>query len=268
MSRTALKQLSENDQIIAERQRIIQSRPVHGSEEHYKGQRERNFKINEEIQKAYAEKRLYQIDVEASLELRAVIKSDSHFRGMLVEQLVMNYLLKEDTTFEKMPQFSTDVFDNGRDIIVGDRNIECKGETPVFIGNGVGFPLNQKKKMLSVDDLFVAIYGSQDGEVNWMCGVIWHFEPKTMPEDQWLDYPIGVPGQPIEKFGHGMGTARDAHTPYAKPVAVIPRLINDALISASGSLYKKDANFKKNFKGNIIPWTAFVRNQRRKHGRV
>lgn len=37
-----LSHLSKNDQIIAERQKIIQSRPVYGSDDHYEGTRARN----------------------------------------------------------------------------------------------------------------------------------------------------------------------------------------------------------------------------------
>lgn len=260
--------LSENDQIIARRQKILQSRPEYGSDEHYKGTQERNIKFNEEIRKAYAEKRLYQIDVEASIKLRSMIKSDAHFRGMLVEQLTMNYLLKKDAEeggFANMPQFSIDTFDNGRDIIVGNRNIECKGETPVFRGNGCSFPINQKGKVTSSDDLFAALYGSKDGEVNWSCGYLWHFKPKTMPETEWLDYPVGIVGRAQVRFGHDMGTSLETKTPYAEPVMVIPEAINAALMDASGSLYQRDVTFKKDYKGTVIPWTAFVRNQRRKH---
>jgi hypothetical protein len=260
-----LSHLSENDQIIARRQQILDDRPEYGSDEHYISTRERNTKFNEEIQKAYSDKQLYQIDVEASLDLRAMIKNDSHFRGMLIEQLTMNFLLKSDTAFKYMPQFSTDPFDNGRDIIVGNRNIECKGETPVFRGNGMSFPIDQKTKVLSSDDLFAALYGSKDGEVNWACGYLWHFSPKSMPEEAWLDYPVGIVGKSRVRFGHDMGTSPSTKTTYGKPVMAIPEIINVALMDASGSLYERDATFKKDFKGTVIPWPAFVRNQRRKH---
>lgn len=264
-----LSHLSKNDQVIARRQKILDSAPEYGSKEHYKGQKERNIKFNKEIQKAYDEKRLYQIDVEAYLDLKEVIGSNSHFRGMIVELLTMNYLLAEDAKngFVSMPQFSTDSFDNGRDIIVGKRNIECKGETPVFIGNGISFPIDQKRKVLSVDDLFLAIYGSQDGEHNWMCGYLWLFHPKTMPENEWDDYPVGRVGQSRKRFGHNMGTSLKDCTPWAKPVAKISDKIYHALVGASGSLYEKDANFRKDgSKTKILPWSIFVNNQRRKHG--
>lgn len=262
------ERLSENDRIIAERQKIHEAKPEYGSTEHYKGQKARNTAFNEEIKKAYAEKRLFQIDVEAHLDLKDVIKSEAHFRGVLVELLVMNMLLKYyyDDGFSDMPQFSTDSFDNGRDIIVGDQKIECKGESPVFIANGMSFPINQKRKVLNSDHLFTAIYGSADGEENWFCGYIWHMRPKQMPEDAWLDYPMGTREKPITRFGHNMGTCKNDCTPWAKPVAKIPDKVYKALIGASGSLYKRDANFRKDKVTKKIPFGAFVQNQRRKHG--
>lgn len=263
-----LNHLSENDKIIARRQKILDSTPKYGSKEHYKGQKERNIRFNKEIQKAYNDKSLYQIDVENYLDLKSVIGSDAHFRGMIVELLTMNYLLKQDAEngFVSMPQFSTDSFDNGRDIIVGKKNIECKGESPVFIGNGISFPIDQKRKVLEADDLFLAIYGSKDGEHNWMCGYLWLFHPKTMPETEWDDYPVGVVGKSRIRFGHNMGTGPKDYTPWAKPVAKISPKIYNALVCASGSLYERDVNFRKEGKTKILPWGVFVNNQRRKHG--
>lgn len=261
----------ENEKIRAQRQKIADARPVYGSNKHYESSEERAIYLNKKIRECYAIKKLYQIDIEYYLAMKDDIKSEAHFRGMIVELLVMNYLLREDAArgFLNMPQFSTSIFDNDKDIIVGGRNVECKGETPVFIGNGISFPENQKRKVLSSDDLFIAVYGSKDGQENWACGYIWHFEPKTMPETEWLDYPAGPIGNARPRFGHDMGTSLETHTQYGKPVEKIPAKIYSALVDASGSQFETEEKFKKTKKDYSgffpIPWADFVRRQRNRH---
>jgi hypothetical protein len=266
-----LSHLSENDKIIAQRQKIHEAKPEYGSGKHYIYQKARNTAFNKEIQEAYAEKRLFQIFIEDYIgaDIKKLINSPAHFRGMVVELLVMNFLLKVDAAsgFKNMPQFSTDSFDNGRDIIVRDHKIECKGETPVFIANGASFHKNQKRKVLGCDHLFVAFYGSLDGEENWFCRYLWYFDMRVMPETEWDDYSVGTVEDPIHRFGHNMGADKDDCTPWAKPVMKIPDKIYKALIEASDSLYKKDDNFRKGKVTRKITWKEFIDKQRRKHGR-
>jgi hypothetical protein len=265
-----LSHLSENDQIIARRQKVQAARPVYGSPEHYKRTEARNIAFNRDIQIAYALKRLYQIKVEDHLDLFEMIGSEAHFRGMVGELYAMNYLLKKDfdNGLVDMPQFSTDTFDNGKDIrCASGRKVEVKGETPVIIANAVSFPKGQKTKVLGVDDLFVLFYGSKDGEETWFCGYLFHFDMRAMPETEWVDYAVGVPGDPIHRFGHGMGASMDECTPWATPVAKIPDETYKALIGKSGSQYLKDDNFRPGKVTRKVSFPEFVDRQNRKHGR-
>jgi hypothetical protein len=261
----------ENERIRARRQAIADTRPVYGSEKHYSGSEERARKFNQIIREHYATKKLFQIDIESHFMLKEEIKSEAHYRGMLVELLVMNYLLEQDASngFKNMPQFSAGIFDNRKDIIQGNRNIECKGETPVFIGNGLSFLIDQKNKVLNAHDLFVAVYGSKDGFENWACGYLWHFDMTAMPETEWLEYPAGPRGRAQHRFGHNMGTSMEDRTPYGVPVMKIPPKIYAELVGASGSQFEKVETFKetkKDYQGfNPMPWPVLVRNQRRRH---
>lgn len=262
--------ISVRDKIINQKHREIADRPEFGTKFHYADQREEYERYNFEIMEAFNAGRRYHIDIDISDAKRLRIGSNSHFVAQIGEKIVGNYLCDKMYETGVPPQFSLNTFDRGKDILLGDKTVEVKVETPVFTANGVGYNLDQKPKILSSDFLYTFMIGSSDGVRNWSCGVLWMFEPKTIPDYIWGTYPIGPKGRPHWRFGMYMGESADNFTPWAKPVAVPSQELHDVCAKYGGSKFYRAGKYGKmagvsNFKDTIIPWEAFLRNRNRYH---
>lgn len=211
--------------------------PVYADKPHYE---DNKFDaLNEQIRDHFANgtQKNFNIGIDYSPEARARVKSDSHFAGLLSEQVIMQYLIINS---DEPPQFSSNAMDDTKDIFIGKERIECKGEVPIFQCHSIGFPAQQKRKILGSDRLLVAVYGTSDQPYkSWTCGYVWELEPSKIPADAWVDYPTKnfKTGKIIRKFGLYLGPCLDQCTPYARRVMKIPDKIYKVMCGVSVSQY-------------------------------
>lgn len=229
--------LSPLDKVHAQKQKAYDALPEYGSREHYSDQEVAWKEINEKIRKAFVPylKKPLQFPIDLSEEALTRSGSGGHRVGHINERFGMNYILKGcyKTKSTIFPQFAIDTKDNTKDIVLGDKRIECKVQVPAFLCESISFPLKQKMKIMNADSILLSSIGTADQPFgSWTNGKMYLIKPKEIPEEEFVEYPTQYGTM---KFGLYMGPSVDKATRWVKPVATIPADIYSAMCGMSPS---------------------------------